>query len=189
MHGSPCASNNRFVITGGPGSGKTTLVDALRNLGYFGFPEIARDLINQGYVPPIWLQRSNRGSFLESILHQHVLYYQQIVGAEIAFFDRGIPDSLAYLTYLQLKIPAFLTEAVANFRYNPIVFVAPPWEEIYFNDSVRRETYGQACLLYDLTVVKYRESGYQIIELPKKSVEERVEVVLGIAPIEQRNDK
>jgi predicted ATPase len=182
-------NNNRYIISGGPGSGKTTLVNALQKLGYPGFPEIARDLINQGNEPPIWSQNSNGGSFLRSILQQRILCHQQVLGAEIAYFDRGIPDSMAYMTYLQMSIPTFLLEAVANYRYNTIVFVAPPWEEIYSTDNVRRESFTQASRLYDLVVVKYHEAGYQIIELPKESVENRVDLVLNNAPTELRNDK
>jgi len=60
---SPVVPNNRFIITGGPGSGKTSLVEVLQNLGYAGFPEIARELIKNGMNPPIWTNKPDSGRF------------------------------------------------------------------------------------------------------------------------------
>jgi len=169
----------RFIITGGPGSGKTALVEALQNLGYYGFPEVARDLISEGIVPPGWAEKPDSGRFFDLILKQRIIYYQQIKGTEIGFYDRGIPDSLAYFTYQKKKVPRSLSEAIITYRYNPLVFVTPPWKEIYHNDSIRRETFHEARVLYKLATVAYQSHGYEIVELPKSSLESRVSIVLS----------
>jgi len=171
----------RFIITGGPGSGKTTLVEALQNLGYYGFPEVARDLINEGIVPPIRAEKPDSGRFFDLILKQRIIYYQQIKGTEIGFYDRGIPDSLAYFKYQNKKVPPILSEAIIAYRYNPVVFITPPWKEIFNTDDVRRETFYEARVLYDLTIEAYLAHGYEIIELPKSSLESRVAIVLANA--------
>jgi predicted ATPase len=169
----------RFIITGGPGSGKTTLVEALQNLGYYGFPEIARDLINKGIVPPIWSEKPDSGHFFDLILKQRIIYFQQIKGTEIGFYDRGIPDSLAYFKYQDKKVPPILSEAIIAYRYNPVVFITPPWKEIFNNDGVRRETFYEAQVLYELATVAYKSHGYEIIVLPKSSLESRITIVLS----------
>lgn len=170
-------TNNRFIITGGPGSGKTSLVEALGNLGYPAFPEIARDLIVQGIIPPIWADKPVSGQFFDQILNQRILFHRQIIGSEIGFYDRGIPDSLAYFKYLNLKPPRILLEAIDARRYNPLVFAAPPWKEIFNNDFVRRETFHEAGLLFELVIEAYQEVGYRVVELPKSSVELRLRVI------------
>jgi len=41
-----------FVITGGPGSGKTSLIDALSRRGFPSMPEAGRAIIVNGGVKP-----------------------------------------------------------------------------------------------------------------------------------------
>ena len=172
--------NNRFIITGGPGSGKTTLIEKLQSKGYPGFPEIARQLISQGISPSFSQDKRVSSQFFEIILSQRILHHQQIGAAEIAFFDRGIPDSLAYFNYRKKKVPEILLEALKNYPYNQHVFIAPPWEEIYFNDPVRTETFSEAQKLHESITDAYKSLGYLIVELPKSTVESRLSAVLDI---------
>jgi predicted ATPase len=167
-------ANFRFIITGGPGSGKTTLVEALRDRGYQVFPEIARDLITKGMTPPIQGAKPDSSLFFELILSERIKSHQAIKGAETGFYDRGIPDSLGYFAYLNIRVPRALSAAVENYHYNPIVFAAPPWEDIFTRDQVRRESFAEACRLYELTVNGYLKCGYRIVVLGKVAVGERV---------------
>ena len=159
--------NYRFIITGGPGSGKTTIVETLQSLGYSGFPELARDLISQGITPPGWADKPGSRGFFDHILQQRITWHQQISGQNIGFYDRGIPDSLAYFKFQNRKPPGILLEAISLYRYNPLVFAAPPWKEIFANDSIRRETFDEARILYELATEAYQHAGYSIVELPK----------------------
>jgi predicted ATPase len=43
------SSRRLFVITGGPGSGKTTLIDALAQCGVSTMPEAGRDIIEHRF--------------------------------------------------------------------------------------------------------------------------------------------
>src|SRR5579864_1693772 len=101
-------SDRFYVITGGPGSGKTSLLDALAAIGYQSSSEAGRALIQQqvaigGRVLP-W---ADRALFAELMLSWEIRSYQmaeKIPG--LVFFDRGVPDVEGYLSLLKFPIPA-----------------------------------------------------------------------------------
>ena len=50
------STKNYYVLTGGPGTGKTSLINGLSEKGYCCIPEVAREIIKK--------QVNNRGSAL-----------------------------------------------------------------------------------------------------------------------------
>ena len=99
------------------------------------------------------------------------------------FFDRGMPDVAGYLRLLGLPVPAHVAKAVEAFRYNRRVFIAPPWPDIFRQDSERRQSFDEAVRTYEAMVATYDEYGYELIELPRSSVAERVRFVIENAGI------
>jgi predicted ATPase len=98
---------------------------------------------------------------------------------EIVFMDRGIPDTACYARLIGLPFFDELRTACEKYRYNRMVFMAPPWEEIYMTDSERKQTYQEAIDTHRLLVAVYEEYGYQPIELPRVSPVERTEFVIA----------
>ncbi len=163
------------MITGGPGSGKTTLINSLKKSGFCVFSELARQMIQDGGKAPILsLQTKNDGLFFKEILLKRIRQHQAASEKTISFFDRGIPDSLAFLNFMGLEKPSILSKAIDKYRYNTTVFLLPPWEEIYKNDAVRQESFKESEILFKLIKEAYLESDYLIEELPIGSVEKRV---------------
>ena len=58
----------------------------------------------------------------------------------IVFFDRGIPDVLAYMDYFDQEYGPEFIDALESHRYDSI-FLLPMWQEIYTSDSERFESY------------------------------------------------
>lgn len=79
--------------------------------------------------------------------------------------------------YIGDSYPAFFDVACKEYCYTK-VFVLPPWEEIYESDEARYENYDQAKLIYTHLQETYSNYGYQLIVVPKGTVEERVNFIL-----------
>ena len=94
------------------------------------------------------------------------------------FFDRGIPDVLGYLRLLNLPIPDHMQKAAEVFRYNRTVFIAPPWREIFCQDQERKQDFDEAIRTYEAMIVVYTALDYQLVEIPRSPVEERLKFVL-----------
>lgn len=168
------------VLIGGPSSGKTTLIDALKNNGHTCYPEVSREVIKEAQEQGIeQLFLENPLLFSELLLEGRKKQYNNAIKekANLVFLDRGIPDVLAYMHYIGDAYPAFFDTACKEHKYNAI-FMLPPWEEIYVSDAERYESYEQAVLIHDHLMETYKKYGYEIIEVPRDSVENRINFIM-----------
>jgi predicted ATPase len=176
-------TNLFFVVTGGPGSGKSSLIGRLQENGYAGSVEAGRAIIqDQVTIGGRALPWSDRVVFAELMLSWEMRSYriaEQTAGP--VFFDRGVPDVLGYLRLSGLPTPEHMKRAVELFRYNRRVFVAPPWKEIFQQDSERKQDFDEAVRTNEALVATYTVYGYELVELPRVSLEERVSFVLRTA--------
>jgi predicted ATPase len=174
-------SGERFyVITGGPGSGKSSLVEALHHRGYARSIEAGRGIIqDQMAIAGRALPWSDPVLFAELMLCWEMRSYQ--IAREVAvpvFFDRGVPDVLGYLRLLGIPACEHVKKAAELFRYNHTVFIAPPWREIFCQDQERKQGFDEAIRTYDSMVAIYTELNYELIELPRAPIEERIDFIL-----------
>jgi predicted ATPase len=169
------------VIIGGPGTGKTTIIEGLLAKGFCCYPEISREVTldakNQG-IEQLFLE--NPLLFSELLLEgrKKQFHNAQKEPHNIVFLDRGIPDVLAYMHYIGDSYPAFFDQACRDHIYTKI-FLLPPWEEIYISDNERYENFEQAKLIYNHLTETYQKYGYDLIEVPKGTVEDRISFILN----------
>ena len=169
-----------FVITGGPGSGKSTLLAALGDHGIVHMPEGGRQIIRaQQAIGGTALPWADRDAFATAMLdHDKAIYRQALTHDGPVLFDRGIPDIIGYRALCGLSCPPDLVRAAAELRYNRTVFIAPPWREIYANDTERKQDWAEAVATHDAMVLAYEALGYDLVPLPLGLVAERAAFVL-----------
>jgi predicted ATPase len=170
-----------FVLTGGPGAGKTTLIEALASAGFATTTEAGRAIIrDQMEIGGPATHQTDPALFAELMLAFDLQSYRHALEQSgPVFFDRGITELAGYHRMMGLPTPAHFRTAAEKFRYNPKVFVAPPWPEIFANDSERKQSLGEAARTHAAAVQIYREYGYETVALPKAPVEERLRFVLA----------
>jgi len=168
--------DNFYIITGGPGAGKTTLLEELSKYQVLCVPEVARQIIQeqvaQGGRAVPW---DDTVQYKELMLQRSIEDYQRTETDIPVFFDRGIPDALAYARLIGDVSPAALAE---EYRYNSLVFILPPWEDIYATDNERKQTFEEAIDVFHRLKAEYTACDYQVVEVPCKSVEERALFIL-----------
>ncbi len=177
----------RIVITGGPSTGKTSLIEEMQNAGYFCYPEVIRqmthkaknkgELTNYGTNPIASV--ANPLDFNTKILSARLNHFEEALNQSEAmvFFDRGMPDVLAYMDHYDQPTPDDFSSIVKKNRYDQ-VFLLPMWQDIFVKDGERFESYEDALKISECLLNTYRDFDYDVIEVPKSSVAERIEFIL-----------
>ena len=169
-----------FVVTGGPGSGKTSLIESLARRGLASMPEAGRAIIrDQVSIGGSALPWADRAAFAELMLGWEMRSHREASAMDgPVVMDRGVPDVVGYLTLCGLPVPPHAEAAAGIFRYNRCVFLAPYWEAIFTQDSERKQDRREAEATCKVMAETYARLGYQTIELPRAGIEARAEFVI-----------
>ena len=178
-NGSVFYRENYVILSGCSGGGKSTLLNALCQKGYSCIPEPGRQIVKeQMSIGGDGLPWENVEKLMDLILSRCLHnFHSQKPTQEYIFFDRAIPDAI--YAPRGKTLPNYQMNAAKMFRYNTKVFMTPPWKKIYRNDEERRHSFEQALAAYEPLLKTYAKYGYNVIEVPKISVEERAEFILS----------
>lgn len=170
----------KIVITGGPGTGKSTVIEELEQRGFSCVHEISRQVTLEAREKGIeQLFITNPLLFSEMLLEGRTNQYQNATtsNTELIFFDRGIPDVFAYMDFMGSTYPPIFKDRSKEHEYSS-VFLMPPWKDIYTSDNERYESYEESLEIYKYIKQAYLQLGYTITEVPFGSVKERTNFIL-----------
>ena len=172
---------NFHIFTGGPGAGKTTVLEALRARGFACVDEAARQILKeQNAIGGDATYDGDQVRYRDLMLARSIEGYEAVEEpAAPVFFDRGIPELLGYAEPVGAPAPAHVAEAIRRYRYNPTVFVFPAWEAIYRHDEERKHSFRHAIDVCALVNAVYRQCGYRTVEVPRLPVAGRVDFILA----------
>jgi predicted ATPase len=167
------------VISGCSGGGKSTLLTELSRRGFDVVEEpgrriVAEALQGDGAALP-W---HNPAAFARCAVEMTLQDYAAAMQlGDPVFFDRGLIDAAVALDHATSENQ--LAQLSRRCRYHPMMFMAPPWPEIYARDAERRHGLDAALEEYDRLIAGYTAQGYQVVILPKTGVSERADFVLS----------
>lgn len=169
------------ILTGGPGSGKTSVINALAARGHVTVPEVGRQIIKeQKAIGGDGLHTGDQVKFRDLMLSRSIHTYNAVSDCtRPVFFDRGIPELVGYGALVGMPTPPYFDAAAAMFRYSKRVFIMPPWPEIYGNDTERVQDFAEAVATWKMVAETYPRLGYELVEVPKAGIAARVEFILA----------
>ncbi|MGK0411892.1 MAG: putative ATPase [Polaribacter sp.] len=173
-------NQQKIVLIGGPGTGKTTVLNALKAKDYYCFDEVSRDVILKAQKQGIeQLFLTEPLLFSEMLLQGREEQYLKAHKStkEIVFFDRGIPDVHAYMNYFKTDFPALFLEKSKQHTYD-LIFHFSPWKEIHTTDNERYESFEESTEIDIHLTRAYIELGYKIINVPFGSVAARTNFII-----------
>ncbi len=179
LHG---AERQWIILTGGPGVGKTSLVNHFARHGYPVINEAATDLIRERLAEKIeqpWNQDGFNMSVLELLIHRQSNV--EVREANVVFMDRSPVDVLTY-SFLQKdrahdQITALVDNLVASQLYHKKVFLIENLGNCEQND-VRPETLEETLRIESHIEDHYRRYNFEVVRIPSASIEERAHLIL-----------
>lgn len=168
-----------ILISGCSGGGKSTLLRELASRGYAVVEEpgrrvVASELARGGSALP-W---TDLAAFARRAMALALADRETAAALPgPIFFDRGLVDAAVALAHASGE--PIDEEPIRRYRYDPLVFLAPPWPDIYVTDAERRHDFGEAAEEYGRLARALPRLGYRTIVLPQCDVAARATFVLN----------
>lgn len=171
--------DNGVVISGCSGGGKSTLIGDLARRGFGTVPEPGRRIVRaEQAAGGTALPWTDLGAFARRAVALAIEDRDAARGLKgWVFFDRGLVDA-AVAQEAAGGPPALLPLGRAH-RYHRLVFLTPPWPELYRPDAERRHGLADAVAEYDRLCAAYALLGYETVILPRIAVADRADLILG----------
>ncbi len=176
-------SQHRYIITGGPGVGKSTLIRQLQQLGQSVVHETAADLIREDLAKQVEAPWAQFG-FNERVATVQALRQQEAASssARAIFFDRCVIDVLCYELMEEWepskKILALAQEMLDTGFYEPTVFLVDPLGTGYRSET-QHESDEEAHHISQYLERQYRLLGFDVVHIPPAPIEERVQHLIS----------
>lgn len=183
---SSAASSNtqhRYIITGGPGVGKTSIINCLKNAGHSVIQEAATHIIahdlSQGIQKP-W----EKPGFDDRILKLQEERQVEALAKKTnyVFFDRSPIDTFSYCDMYQNSSVDTARKSVKRILdqdfYQTTVFLI---ENLGFceQDEIRCETLNQTLKIEKILEENYKKLGFKIIRIPPMPIDERAKLIIS----------
>lgn len=172
----------RYILTGTPGSGKTSVLHALKSQGYLVVEEAATDVIalehRCGNAEP-WMQTD----FIDKIVRlQKQRQIEAVMPAdELQVYDRSPVCTFALSRYLGYPPSVCLLEEMERIERENIY-----QKQVFFLENLgfcqpteaRKISFEDSLLFEQIHAEVYTSLGYHLIKVPPEALEQRVHRIM-----------
>lgn len=159
-----------IAFTGGPNSGKKTVLAMLSRLGFPTIDEIARVVMKGGLMP--W---QDPIKFRREVLDLQLMAEDTLPMDGISFVNRGIFDGEAYCYATDCPVPEFLAKLKGP-RYFKAFLFKPL--QVWDNDGVRYEDLNFTHRITPILEEVYRKHDVDVICVPFMPAADRLVFIL-----------
>jgi predicted ATPase len=173
----------RYIITGAPGVGKTSIINHLNQLGQGVFHEAATEVISQELVQGVEKPWEKEG-FREKLVTLHEKHQQEALALKtsVVFFDRSPVDTLSFCLRLNAIPTNILRTCVQTMidtgYYERTVFLIESLN-LYEQTPIRSESKEESLIMEKHLEYNYKTLGFKVIRIPKDSIEARTQRILA----------
>lgn len=171
--------NHFIIISGCSGGGKSTLLAELGRRGFATVEEpgrriVAEEIRSGGAALPWVDAEAFARRAIEMALADRAAAPDD---GRMVFFDRGLIDAASALEAMTGE--PVLRPLAAVHRYHRLVFLTPPWPEIYATDPERRHDLAAGIEEYERLCRDYPALGYEVDIVPRTEFSARADYVLS----------
>lgn len=169
-----------IALTGGPGVGKSSVIEELAKRGYSVVPEVFTLLYEEAKAKnTLSTVFSNRTTLREILLDRQAKLEAALNDTRgFIFLDRSAIDSIAIDAYHAVAVSDTLRKEIKKIHIDVVFFLDPLPEQYYKQTEIRRETYEEAMKIHAFLKKFYKDLGYMSINVPFDTVEKRADFIL-----------
>lgn len=171
----------KIAISGGPGVGKTTIIEELKKLHYQVVPEIYTLLRNKAQQANCLTEFfGNPSKTRWDIINTQKELEDLCDQTQYIFCDRSMVDMIGYADYYnKIKMNQDYFDQIKASTYDLVFFLEPLPENYYQKTDIRKEDYTKALEIHTYLENGYKKLHYHIIHVPFNTVPERIHFILN----------
>ena len=179
----------KYIITGGPGAGKTALLNELKKRGHIIVPEVARQIIAEEQAKEIANPNykgiypfTDLALFEDLVIERQLQYERKLPSSGKIFLDRALADPIAYAKVGNISLRNDLQRLIAQADYKRVFYLERL--PFYHQDKERKESLELVERIHDGLYEIYDNLGFDIVRVPiyypekEANIEERIKLIL-----------
>lgn len=168
------------VITGAPGSGKSTLCDGLAAAGHSIVPEVSRAAINEARANGFSIGEIFEDSALlaRAIMSRKLGLARDLLPSMPCVWDTGLVDALVFCRRAKMDVVG-LAPMLRALRYRRVIFLETFAQSVVQGDPVRPQSERDRMDLQDELLAEYSAQGYRLTRIAHDVPALRIQNVLA----------